>query len=246
MQKTVKGAEAHGLSKDEVQAFMQHFVAPLVQKTLRERYDQESSEVVCNGKTFNAIYDEWRDLLHATYNRIQPYEGEDPDRWRAAKDVPLKAYEPTDVPFFVTIDRAPAHSFYVGAGYKHHLRDCGVPLLQLLIMPVRGHDLHQIVEHTIGCAKAHANRVLGAARANDVQPTTEMCYKAVMDGSKLYTADSWDRNLRRLQICLRIIASPRNETLQVDLVRLDRWQNEHIRVVKVNGTYGGYCPNPWS
>lgn len=250
MQEKADGTSAQAFAKDEFQAFMRHFVDPLMQKTLSERYDKEKNAPHSDGapSKFCQVYDDYKYKLKATYEQGQEFQGVESDelRWRACKDVPLSAYKPRDVPYFVSYDRGNMHSFWEGVGQKVHERQPGVPLLHLLIMPTHGHDLHQIVEHAIGATKGHVNRELGRARALNRRPSTSMCYKAVMDGSELYTKESWDRNLARLQNCLRIVAAPWDKQLTVEFKTVDRWGNEHVRTVTVMGTEGGYCPKQWS
>ena len=121
--------------------------------------------------TFCDIVDVWRSKLSGAYECIVP--GETPvhqvpaTHWRAFPHVPVEAYKPTtgagQWPFFVTLDRSTAHSFWL-KWHKEHLLEPGFPLLQVLKICPRGHDLHQIVEHAIGVIKSHVYKLLGDVR----------------------------------------------------------------------------------
>lgn len=246
MQATATGREAHAFVKEEFQAFMSRFVNPLMQNTVRARFNAD--EILEDGTAFRGIVKEWRDKLWATFQRGQRHGGEHTSEswWRAAEGVPKQAYKPSEWPYFITYDRATMHSFWLGQDQEEHLRDCGVPLLQVLIMPPHGHDLHQLVEHSIGSTKNYVKKVLGKARARNDPPGTKMCYDAVKKGSELYTKDSWAGNFERLQNCLKIVATDREHNVTIVMTHEDRWGHEHVREVVVRGTNGGYCPKQFS
>lgn len=245
----VDGAtEAGGFCRDEFQAFCKYFANPLIQLKLRERYDEKSDELVTATQTFNDVVDDWRAKLQGAYDCMLPGSTKVKDvrgAWKGYKNVPRSAYKPTtaedQMPFFVTIDRSTAQNFWV-QNKKKHLAEPGIPLLQIIKMPPRGHDLHQIVEHAIGAMKSHVYRVLGEARQKGKQLTTALAVRAVQEGIKLFTAKSWDANLLRLLECLQIVAAPFGE-----IVRFERRdENEEIFHIEVRGTGGGYCPPGWS
>ena len=247
----MKGADAHAFCADEFQAFMKQFVAPVVENAVQTRYaaNRDSTVIVCGKQTYCQIVDEWKEKLHDTFLAGQEFDGPDSSelKWETREGVPRSAYKPTTLPYFVSYDRGTMHSFWLDSGTKRHLRDCGVPLLQCVAMPPHGHDLHQIAEHSIGATKCHANRELGRARARDQPPSTEMCYNAVMEGSKLYTADSWLANLEKLQICLQIVAAKRETVIKVTTKTVDADNgHEYVSRKYVHGTCGGYCPRPYS
>ena len=118
----------------------------------------------------------------------------------------------------------------------------GFPLLQIIEMPPRGHDLHQIVEHATGAMKSHVYRVLGAAREAGKQLTTALAARAVQEGIKLFTAESWDNNLVRLLECLQIVCAKRDEVVRFERKTLDG----EVTYVETRGSYGGYCPPGWA
>lgn len=261
MQETVDEDSALGFCKAEFQAFMQHFVGPLMERTMRLRYAREARaehkalakglqpKRSCGGKTFCEVYKEWEKKLSRSWDQgVQLKHGDGPvpkGHWRTFANVPLSAYKPSKVPYFITFDRGAFHSFWVGKNQEKHLAKPGVPLLQLMIMPPRGHDIHQIPEHAIGATKGHVAKELGKLRANNKRLTTGDCYTAVEAGSRLYKKESWEKNLKQLQICLEIVAAPKGTQLKVPVTRKDREGNEIIETRPVYGTAGGFCPKPW-
>lgn len=248
MQNVDGATEAGGFCRDEFQAFCKYFANPLIQRKIRERYEKESEEKVTSTQTFNQVVDDWRQKLQGAYDCMLPgsaYVRDVRGAWKGYKNVERSAYKPTtaegQMPFFVTIDRSTAQNFWV-VNKKKHLQYPGIPLLQIIKMPPRGHDLHQIVEHAIGAMKTHVYKVLGAARSQGKQLTTALAARAVQEGIKLFTPQSWDANLVRLQECLQIVAAPYG-----DVVRFERRdQDNQIFHIEVEGTGGGYCPPGWS
>lgn len=201
-----------------------------------------------NSKVAKAVAD-WRFKLDGAYERLRATPQNDKvgnkadnvGYWYAQKNVPREAYKPTtgedQVPFFVTIDRSTAQNWWE-ENKKVHLRDPGVPLLQVIIMPTRGHDLHQIVEHAIGTWKGHVYKVLAEHRRKDRLLTTARVAAAVAEGIKLFGAEAWDNNLIRLQDCCRIVYANTNQ----DVVCGKRNnKGELIGQQTVKGTAGGYC-----
>ena len=257
MQNVDGATEAGGFCREEFQAFCKYFANPLIQRKLKERYQKEKEQqedparedpkLVTATQTFTQICDDWRaklqgayDCLHSCDTPVKGLKG-----WRAYKRVPVSAYKPTtaedEIPFFVTLDRSTAQNFWI-VNKRLHLSSPGFPLLQIIKMPPRGHDLHQIVEHAIGAMKSHVYRVLGAAREAGKQLTTALAARAVQEGIKLFTAESWDNNLVRLLECLQIVCAKRDEVVRFERKTLDG----EVTYVETRGSYGGYCPPGWA
>jgi hypothetical protein len=189
-------------------------------------------------------------LLDADECTTGNFDKKYPGHWRTYPNVPKEAYKPTtakageqrglkvdQMPYFLTLDRCSSHSFWLKHN-KEHLKTPGVPLLQLLKMPARGHDVHQIVEHAVGCIKNHVYKELAAARAQGRELKTELIQKVVKDGSKKYTAASWEKNLIRLKECLKIVSADKGTPVTV-------WQRDrsgNTREVTVVAVGGAYCP----
>ncbi len=250
MQNAGADTEAGGFCRHEFQSFSEFFAAPLIEKHVRERYALADPAILDDGLTFCEIVDTWRARLLGAYECLVPYEpsatvlgqrgpysGRHARVWVAAKGVPLSAYKPSETPYLVTIDRSPAQNFWVKAGAVH-LEWPGFPLVQLFRMPPRGHDLHQMVEHAIGGLKNHVYKVLRKAHARGEQLTTKLVQNAAKEGSRLFTAESWSRNLVRLKECVRIVAAGRGEAVPIECV------NSEGKVTArkvVMGTGGAYC-----
>jgi hypothetical protein len=107
------------------------------------RYDREDHATdFVSGKehvkvTFRDVYDQWKVQLHGAFanckehnlrGQVTAQTARKNGWWFVHKDVPVSAYKPTDVPFFVTIDNAPCHSFWLGTRSKsQHMEHPGVP-----------------------------------------------------------------------------------------------------------------------
>lgn len=239
---TVGGArEAQGFCRDEFTAWSTYFARPLIMNALRERYEREAAD-----SDFRKTVDHYREALDGAWRRCLPHD--DPTHateadgvWRAATNVPVSAYQPTtgegQMPFFVTIDRSTAQNFWV-VYEKEHIAYPAFPLLQLIRMPPRGHDLHQLVEHAIGVVKRHVRKVFRKQYAQCRKLTTQMAVDAVREGAKRYTAESWSKNFVDLWYCLAIVAAL--ETQKIEVVRLHPDGTIKARDM-VPGTAGGFC-----
>lgn len=244
MQVANNSREAQTICRAEFQKCAEYFISRLVQKAIGERYmrPESSTELLPHGETFCQAVDGWRAKLQGAIECLLPAGARNSAKhWRAYKNVPVSAYEPTtgegQWPFFVSLDRGPAHSFWL-VHDKVHLVKPGIPLLQLLKVPPRGHDIHQIVEHAIGVMKAWVYKCLGRARAEGVPITTALLSKIILEGCARFTAASWDSNLPRLWNCLRIIAAPKGQPVQVTVTSKSGKQRTSMQL----GTGGGYCP----
>lgn len=242
--------ESTAICREEWQAFCKYFVSPLVQKSIAERYarPESATEVLpdADGMTFRQVVDHWRQKLDGAYACVAPHtarvkEVRSDGQWRAYKNVPPEAYKPTtgagQQPFFVTADRSGCHSFWLVLD-KVHLSEPGIPLLQLIKAPPRGHDWHQIVEHAIGALKGYVYRCFGAARARGHALTTKLVAEAIAEGAKLFTAASWAANLPRLLTCLRLIAAPEGQLVEVTVIT----KAGKRRTSMQKGTGGKYAP----
>lgn len=231
------GAKAQNICKKEFQALIKYFVSPLVELRVQQRLVRENAEDVTplytvhklseNGvtaipvqQTLQEICDYWRSQLNGAYVGLRA------KLWYGHENVPMSAYEPScrgiagagHPPYFITLDNAGAHSFWLIAQPKakrKHMRRMGVSLLQLVTMPPQGHDAHQIIG--IGATKGHVNRRLAQLKREGTKPTQAMLHSAVREGMLLFTADSLARNIRRLRNCMRVVAA--KERKQVRFTR---------------------------
>lgn len=242
---TVEQEDAQGYCKEEYQAWCEHFAGPLIQQAIGKRYAAEAV-----GSAFRKTVDDWRQKLDAAYERCVEF-GTDAAKgdgyWKACKNVPRSAYQPTTAPgqwpFLATIDRATVQNFWIKHEVKH-LEHPGLPLLQLIRMPPRGHDLHQLVEHAIGAMKGCVGRGLREARKSSggaSNLTTAKIIKLVEEGCELYGREAWDANLPRLLDCIKVIATPRGMRTGVFVKRRDV-RNGKVYEIEVMGTGGGYAP----
>jgi len=247
MQDAKDAREAGGFCRSEFQKFTEYFARRLIQKAIAARYalPESSTEKLPHGQTFCEVVDTWRSQLAGAYECLRPYttsvRNTEKGCWRTATNVPESAYKPTtgdgEWPFFVTLDRSTSHSFWI-TYKKKHLESPGIPLLQSLKVPPRGHDAHQIVEHAIGAMKGHVYKVLGQARARGEKLTTALVRQAIEEGCRLFTAASWAANLPRLWNCLRLIAAPKGQPMQITITLKSGRQRTSTQY----GTGGGYCP----
>jgi hypothetical protein len=104
----------------------------------------------------------------------------------AAKHVPLSANKPTEIPYFITYGYGKFDDFCADTVQMQHVGCPGVPLTQVVESASNGHDLHQIMEHAIGCIKGHTRRMLSKARATrkplTTRETSEACGLVHVDG----------------------------------------------------------------
>ncbi len=219
---TTRGKEARSFCRHEFQQFIKLFVHPVLLKSVRDRLMAEYQLFLKTGKwnlwkdgmggecSFPLVVQKWLNQMHGAYVALQ--EGE----WRAQSKVDMDCYAPTTLPYFFTLDNCKAHSFWVKVRSKHLSRDeMGTSLLQGLRLNPRGHDVHQIVEHAIGCTKAFAERELRLAKRGQKQLTTSLLWDAIQTGSKLFTAEALTKNLERFQGCVTVIAAAAGAVVKV-------------------------------
>lgn len=252
MQRADSVREAGGFCRAEFQAFVKYFATPLIQRAIGERYawPESATEKLPHGQTYCQVVDTWREQLQGAFECLVPasvgarYVPE--QHWRAFDNVPCSAYKPTtgdgQWPFFASVDRSTCHSFWLDTKRQVHLEEPGIPLLQLIRMPPRGHDSHQVVEHAIGALKGHVTKRFNAARALGKQLTTAFMVQVMQEGSKLFTALSWERNLPKWRNCLRLIAAEEGMPVTVTMTTKAGKQRTSVQL----GTGGGYAPVKFS
>lgn len=219
---TCRGKEARSLCKHEFQYFIRYFVHPLLMKTVNDRILAERQHYLQTGEwntwsdgqgkewTFEQLVYKWSQKLHDAYRALQQ------GHWKKHSKVDVECYAPTFLPYFFSCDNCKAHSFWIKLRSKHLSREqLGTSLLQGLRINPHGHDVHQVVEHAIGCAKSNAATVLKEAKGNQVPLSTGMLWDAVQAGAKRFTADSLEENLERVQGCFTVIAAPSGAIVKV-------------------------------
>ena len=108
--------------------------------------------------------------------------------------------------------------------------------LQLLAIPPRGHDIHQNVEHCIGCCKKHTGKKLNSSKRSLREWSHAELQSIVVAGARQYTDESWRANLRRLVQCLRVISTP--VSVVIPVIKTSKKGRE--TVVQRRGTEGNY------
>ena len=262
----VDGAKAQNICKYEFQALMEFFVSPLVELRVQQRLDLDNAATVTplytvhklsdNGvtaipvqQTLQQICDYWRSQLNGAFVGLRA------KLWSGQSKVPRTAYEPScrkcagagHPPYFVTLDNAGAHSFWLVAKPKSkrkHMPRMGVSLLQLVTMPPQGHDAHQVIEHAIGAIKGHVNRRLRELKREGTKPTQAMLHDAVRAGMLLFNAGSLARNIKRLRNCMRVVAA--KERMKISFTR-EVWSEKEggqwiEKEMWAYGTFGKFPP----
>ena len=257
----VDGDEPGNICKQEFQAFIRSYVSPLVERKVQERLDSEEEEAITPRYTVNKIgpdgvtaipeqwtlqeiCDFWQDELRGAYVGLRA------KLWERRQKVSLKAYEPTcrstrgnPPPYFVTLDNAGAHSFWLTIKPRKHMLTQGVSLLQLVTMPPQGHDAHQLVEHAIGAIKGYVKKQLRKCVREGKKPTQATLHRAVKEGMLLYHAGSLARNIRQLRNCMRVVAARQGHnvtfTREVFDKREDKWVEKQLCA---KGTHGAFPP----
>jgi len=118
--------------------------------------------------------------------------------------------------------------------------------MQLLSIPPHAHDIHQMVEHGIGCSKGHTGQELTAKKHSLDSMSHAELQQLVYAGAQKYTAASWDANVHRWIQCLRIISTPADQ--QITVYKRKMQNNGEIvdEPVDVQGTNGSYCHKTFS
>lgn len=237
MQKANLKDEASGLCREEFQWFLRYFVDPLLQKTVRDRMQEEPNAKKCmlNGVkvTFKELVDYWAKQLALAYDALT--QGLWTSWAKGACAIANNLYLPTLTPYFLSFDRSTAHSFWADTQQTIHISraDLRVSLLQLIRICPHGHDIHQIPEHAIGCIKGFVRRGIAEAVKNGKELTMDYIFTLVHEGKELYTADSWDANLERFWHAVNIVARDVHEEYCFTYKKHDR---------RERGTAGNYAP----
>lgn len=240
---TINGQEACSCCKEEYQAFQKYFVAPLANRALHARLARENAmEIVptyqgtCRPRTLQEIVDDMQRTMEDCYRGLEA------KLWCRQAGVEMVAYKPRKdvLPFMITLDRGPAHSFWVGGRRENtHLEDVGVSLLQIMYVCAHGHDLHQIVEHANGFIKGGTKTDLRqVVREGDGDRSkAELCH-AVFSGVETHRQrynerGIINRTLPRLRAAIKQVAS----ATDVDIEYVD----SSGRTLRVKGSAGRYA-----
>ncbi len=225
-----------------MQDVLKYLVHPLAEKCMRLRQWKEANMdpqplYMCGGRmrTFTGLMEHWHADIGAAHMGLTS------GAWRAEKKVPWECYAPTEVPYFLSFDNAPAHSLWTKPpkapqSRRRHLTRSEMPLslLQIIRINPKGHDIHQVVEHSIGAIKGHVGRELVQAVENSEPITTDLLWELVQDGTKLFDAQSWRGNQVKLTAALKVVAAQKDELVQVEYpVGKIRW---------FPGQAGNYAP----
>ena len=232
---TVGGTTAKGICKAEWQAYMKYYLHPLLEQAIQHRIRREANSNAryeCGGEMvpFERVVQHWGKQLQAAYRGLRQ------DKWQCSPGVEKDCYKPTEVPYFVSLDNAGCHSTWVGEakdGVHLPRQEFPVSLLQMLTIHPKGHDVHQIVEHSIGAIKSHVEKGMARALLQGMPLTTDLMWDLVMEGAQLFTAESWDKNMKRLHHALEIIAADSNEVYEFEYKG---------KVRKIAGQAGNYAP----
>lgn len=216
---TQGGKVAQGFCKQEMQDFLRYFVHPLAEKCIQQRVDREArmqkpTLYSCDGKqvAFGEVVEHWKKQLQAAYRGLEL------QAWLPFPGVPKKCYQPTDTPYFLSYDNASSHSFWTDTAQSIHLprRHLPLSLLQIIRICPKGHDIHQLVEHSIGAIKKHVATELVQATLHQEPIGTDLLWDLVQDGMLKYNAASWKANLVKLECALQIIAADKTEVVEFE------------------------------
>jgi hypothetical protein len=237
---TAKGAAACSICKEEFQAFMKLYVLPRVERMIKERVQREESHTTVPTYQGTHARHSLKQIVHNLRTTLdESYAALQQGLWNGRPGVATEAYRPCmQYPFFLSMDNGPAHSWFLGEGQKEHVVEPGCSLMQLLFMSPHGHDMHQIVEHTIGVIKRGVRRdIVESAINGDVSLVggCHIIHNAVQRLSQLVTAESICKGLHRLQNALRQIAAHKGEVLW-----LTERDGKRVKVLGTGGSYSSY------
>lgn len=216
---TQEGKVAQGLCKQEMQDFLRYFVHPLAEKCIKQRMQREAQMrkppmYSCCGKqmSFAEVVECWKQQLQAAYRGLQL------GAWLPFRGVYKGCYRPTDTPYFLSYDNASAHSFWRDKAQKKHMTrgEMQLSLLQIIRISPKGHDIHQVVEHSIGAIKRHVAAELVQATLHQEPIGTDLLWDLVQDGKLKYNAASWDANMVKLTWALEVIAADHTEVIEFE------------------------------
>lgn len=256
---TDSGEDAQGFCKEEFQSFLKWFVVPLCSDAVERRLQlEEAMQHVpqyecCDGsmRTLQQIVHDLHQTFTDAYAALeaglwQPWNGH--KRQGSKGKVPKHAYKPLPphnrpqdedfIPYFISMDNGPGHSFWVGKKKRDgvHLNHIGCSLMQILYMAPHGHDMHQIVEHSIGVVKRKARKALREHYQKGDLTSHLGCilmYEAVMGVSASLTGESISNGLPRMWNALLQIAAPKG--VFIDVV------TRSGKTLRLEGTGGGYA-----
>jgi hypothetical protein len=141
--------------KEEFQVFFKCFVVPLCVRALEKRLQDE--EAITPTPRYQGRWKQHslKEVIQQVKTALDDaYRGLELGFWSERKNLSKEAYIPTlECPFFISMDNGPAHSFFQGRGCSRHTREPGCSLLQVIYVAPHGHDIHQVVERTIGVIK---------------------------------------------------------------------------------------------
>lgn len=211
-----------------------------VEHTLQEICDFWKAEL--NGAWVALLNEKWLPHIHAESGFHVQFSAYKPTCWREHSSQDASSV----VPFFVTLDNCGVHSHWLSNAKGKivgHEQQPGVPLLQRPTMPPQGHDAHQVVEHAIGATKGFVSTAMARAVRDNAPLSCKMLHEAVLEGAKLFTADSLARNLIRLRRCMRVVAAAKGdkiEWLEESVSIHGYWRGPMMR--HALGTAGGFPP----
>lgn len=111
----------------------------------------------------------------------------------------------------------------------------------MLSIPPHAHDIHQPVEHGIGCCKDEVKKQLDARKDSIKNMSHAEMQEIVRIGAAKFTAKSWEKNVLRWIHCLRILSTPTDTSITVTKMKTGK-DGEPVEVTcDVQGTNGSYC-----
>lgn len=152
--------------------------------------------------------------------------------WACHPRVSPACYAPGPEPYFLSIDNAPVHSFWLDDKKKKHVHNTGVSLLQLLPIAPKAHDQHLVIEHGIGTTKCTANKSVQELVKEGVEVGVSELYESVQEAFQKVDGKYVDKALHRLRNVLEVVGSGKG--VKLSLVMGDG------RVMETYGTGGGY------
>ena len=239
---TLKGKKAEGPCREEFQAIMQYLVKPLILQQVHNRRSLGKEETI-SGKTMQTVISEWGKRLQDAHEALTQ------KKWStfsgATHEEDVRAYKPTELPFFLSFDNAWSYSFWKDAKQKIFATPMPIPFLQCVHIAPRGHDLHQMPEHAIGCIKGHFTRHFANVDVL-LSDLSHACFqKVVLAGAELYGKDAWRANIERWYKCCLFVGSPTNFTISIDrdltCSRSRRGKRKRCELVERSGLGGSYC-----
>lgn len=229
---TAKEKTAEGLVRSEVQDMCKYYLSQIMEEHV-QKLCRENEE-------FKRVHDEMAEHFKAAFKALKD------GKWDGPPSANKRMFKPTRRVYLFSWDNCKSHSFYVDTKQKQ-MDFFGIPLLQMIQLCPNGHDIHQCPEHAIGVLKSEASKIIHEHPMG--VPDTQVIYQALQDvvdgkgGEEVckFGPETMYSQMNRLRNCLKVVSTPRDEWVELDMESCCKTKGVTQRKVRVQGTGGNYA-----